>query len=110
MKKGKGMFGENSRVTALINRDEDFNIEESLKAAVLNLKADINIYKPTAIDNTNIDNVNKDIPADPNVRNFTFTIINGNIYYREMQICITLILVSRQRKGNRASQNKTDNS
>jgi len=81
--KRKGMFGENSKVTALVNRDEDFNIEESLKVAVSNLYADINKYNNFEKDNDSLNEANKDLPAEHNVKNFTFTIINGNIYYRE---------------------------
>ncbi|MDW5299209.1 MAG: SNF2-related protein [Sedimentibacter sp.] len=81
--KRKGMFGENSKVTALVNKDEDFNIEESLKVAVSNLNADINKYNNFEKDNDSLNEANKDLPADYNVKNFTFTVIDGNIYYRE---------------------------
>lgn len=82
----QGMFGEGSKVTALVvNNEKDFNLEKELMKAISYLHADINKYN---LDNLKIKDKakNMDIPADPEVKNFTFTIINGDIYYRENSI------------------------
>lgn len=81
--KRKGMFGENSKITALINNDEDFDIEKSLTDAISYLHADINKYNYREISIEDENSKNKDLPADTNIKNFTFTIINSDIYYRE---------------------------
>ena len=78
----KGMFGEESKVTALINTDDNFNIEAALDNAISYLHADIKKYIISK-EGYEIDKVNKDLPADLNVKNFTFTVINNKIYYRE---------------------------
>ncbi len=78
----KGMFGEDSKVTALINTDDNFNIEAALNKATSYLRADIKKYNISK-EGDEIVKVNKDLPADLNVKNFTFTVINSKIYYRE---------------------------
>lgn len=83
--KRKGMFGESSKVTALVNNDISLNMEKELAKAITYLSADINKYRLDAI-NVNKEIENNDIPADPAVKNFTFTIINGDIYYRENSV------------------------
>ncbi len=76
----KGMFGENSTYTSLINDDKDFDLENELLQAINKLKANITQYEreDTKSENT--------IPATPDVRNFTYTQIDEDIYYRENTI------------------------
>ena len=71
------MFGENSKYTTLINNNENFNLQIELNKAIQNLHADINPYTQENIIEENI------IPADPKVRNFTYTFIDEKLYYRE---------------------------
>lgn len=74
------MFGENSKYTTLVNNDENFNLKESLNSAIEKLNANIGIYEKhnfIAAD---------EIEADPNVKNYTFTFIENNLYYRENNI------------------------
>jgi len=35
------------------------------------------------MDDPEAEGEDKSIPADPNVRNFSYTVVNGQIYYRE---------------------------
>lgn len=76
----KGMFGENSKYTSLINDDNNFNLDAELGKVINFLNAKINTKEEIKI---NEENKIKDLPADPNVKNFTFTIINDEVYYRE---------------------------
>lgn len=71
------IYGEGSKYTALVNNDENFDLKEALHKAVENLNADIGSYEREDI------NSEDEIPADPNVRNYTYTFIGDNLYYRE---------------------------
>ncbi len=70
------MYGEGSKYTALVN-DENFDLKEALHKAIENLNADIGSYEREDI------NSEDEIPADPNVRNYTYTFVGENLYYRE---------------------------
>ncbi|WP_049785859.1 DEAD/DEAH box helicase family protein [Clostridium cellulovorans] len=76
----KRMFGENSRYTTLINEDENFNLSDSLNKAVKNLSANIEGYERKEESQEDV------ISADPNVRNYTYTFVEGKLYYRENAI------------------------
>ena len=71
------MFGEDSKYTTLINDDENFDLESELYSAIENLRANITKYE---IEEENQEDV---IPADPKVKNYTYTLINDELYYRE---------------------------
>lgn len=71
------MFGEGSAYTTLVNTDENFNLSKELNSAIQNLKCNITSYNYEEIKTEDI------IPADPNVKNFTFTLLNNELYYRE---------------------------
>lgn len=71
------MYGEGSKYTALVNTDENFDLKEALHKAIENLNAHIGNYEREDI------NSEDEIPADPNVRNYTYTFIEDNLYYRE---------------------------
>ena len=58
--------------------DENSNLEEQLNMAIENITAEIEDYQ---IDDIN-DSENS-IPADPSVRNFSYTMVNNQVYYRE---------------------------
>lgn len=79
----KRMFGENSKYTTLINDDPNFNLEESLNRTIENLNADIGEIERNDDINSELNEV---IPADPNVKNNTYTIVDGEIYYRSNSI------------------------
>lgn len=76
----KGMFGENSTYTSLINDNEDFDLEKELLQAISKLKANITQFERQDTKSQNT------IPAIPDVRNFTYTQIGEDIYYRENTI------------------------
>ncbi|MBP2033414.1 N12 class adenine-specific DNA methylase [Clostridium algifaecis] len=71
------MFGEGSKYTALVNDDENFDLSEALDRAVQNLNANIVSFEREEAAAEDF------IPADPNVRNYTYTFIDNQLYYRE---------------------------
>jgi N12 class adenine-specific DNA methylase len=77
-------FGENSRYTACVNNDPDFDLSEELAIAISNLNADIGTYQRE--NNNDIEDKADEIPANPNVKNYTFTLVDGELYYRENAI------------------------
>lgn len=72
------MYG-NDKLTALVNDDENFNLEKSLNEAISSIIAEVK-----EIDRSNsVTNDIEEIPADPGVKNFTHILIDGDLYYRE---------------------------
>ena len=59
---------------------EDESLSDLLAEAVQNLHAEYADYEIEELEDEEED---KSIPADPNVRNFSFTLVDGSIYYRE---------------------------
>lgn len=59
---------------------ENAELGELLQDAIQNIHAEITEYE---IDDLEAENEDLSIPADPNVRNFSFTVVDGKIYYRE---------------------------
>lgn len=59
---------------------EDQSLFEQLHEAVQNIHAEFTEYD---FDELMDEEENKTIPADPNVRNFSYTVVDGTIYYRE---------------------------
>ncbi|GAG89304.1 unnamed protein product, partial [marine sediment metagenome] len=62
---------------ALVNEDENFSITDALDNAVSRLEANITDYE------RDIEEDSSKILADPDVRNYTYTFINDEPYYRE---------------------------
>lgn len=85
------MFGEASNYTTLVNDDEDFNLEEELEVAINRLNAEIKEYQ---IEGDNTEDIR--IPADPNVKNFTYTLVDEELYFRE-----NAIMIKQDLKGKR---------
>ncbi len=75
-------FGENSHYTVCVNHDKDFNLSMALNQAIKNIHATItkNQEIPSLLDNTV---ENESIPANPDVKNFTYTIYKNEVYFRE---------------------------
>ena len=63
----------------------EVDYEELLSQAILLLKAEYTEYKQAELDHTQHQNI---LPADPDVRNYTFTVVDKKIYYRENSIMI----------------------
>lgn len=79
MEYDRGKFGNESKYTNCINRDENFDLETALKKAVGKLTGKI-----TEIEKEFEEEYSGDIiEADPDVKNYTYTFINGRLYYRE---------------------------
>ena len=75
LKEVSGPFG--PELTCVPN--EDTTLAEQLDGAIQNIHAAITEYE--------FDDISNDeeitIPADPNVRNFSFTVVDGDVYFRE---------------------------
>lgn len=78
LKEVSGPFGP----TLTCDPNEDISLAEQLDGAIQNIHAQITEYE--------FDDISNDeeitIPADPAVRNFSFTVVDGNIYFRENSI------------------------
>lgn len=58
---------------------DDRTLEQALEQIIPNLNATITDYQ---VENE-YEDTDKSIPADPNVKNFSYTIVDGKIYFRE---------------------------
>ena len=74
------IYGQDSRYTVCVNSDENFNIYEALNNAVRGIKAEITDFERIAETEEYSETI---IPANPDVRNFTYTFFEGKLYYRE---------------------------
>lgn len=69
-------FGEESACKAY----EDSDLAEQLRDAISNLHAEITAYEVEELEE---DEEDRSIPADPTVRNFSYTLTDGALYFRE---------------------------
>ena len=74
------IYGQDSRYTVCVNNDENFNMYEALNKAISNIKAQMTDFERVADEAEQTEEV---IPADPDVRNYTYTFFEGKLYYRE---------------------------
>lgn len=70
-----GRFGQESACIPYSDR----TLEIQLNEAIENLNAEINDFQIDEL----LEDEEKTIPADPSVRNFSYTIVDNQIYYRE---------------------------
>ena len=75
MKTVSGRFGEEVTCVPFENAD----LSELLSEAVANIHGEISDYEVE----DELEEENNSIPADPNVRNFSYTIVDDEIYFRE---------------------------
>ena len=75
-------YGEKSETKLLPDKDADFT--ELLKATVSRLDAKITECQPQADDPVDTDI----LPADPAVKNFSYTLVDGKLYYRENSVML----------------------
>ncbi|MBR4132665.1 MAG: DEAD/DEAH box helicase family protein, partial [Oscillospiraceae bacterium] len=61
---------------------EDQSLDDLLSAAVQNIHADYTAIEPEEI----AEEDDLSIPADPSVRNFSFTLVDGKLYYRQNSV------------------------
>lgn len=76
----KGRFGDSSNYTICVNQEPHFNIYESVSNAISNIHAQLKDFE-MILDNE--EELTTDIAADPDVKNFTFTVVDDDIYYRK---------------------------
>ncbi|MDE6253997.1 MAG: DEAD/DEAH box helicase family protein [Lachnospiraceae bacterium] len=74
------MFGNESKYTSCINHDENFDLQSALSRAVSNLKGQITDVMELMDSEEAIKDI---IDADPDVKNYTYTFVDGKLYYRE---------------------------
>lgn len=79
-------YGDDSETIDVI-ADTEKPLSEQLAAAVSKLHANIpeKIFNAVKIGGSD-KKTSETIPADPYVRNFTYTVINGEVYYRENEV------------------------
>lgn len=75
MKMVSGRFGPEATCEAFENAD----LGELLNEAVINIHGEISEYEVA----DELDEEDNSIPADPNVRNFSYTVVDDKIYFRE---------------------------
>ena len=71
------MYGNRNETTCMPYEDAD--LAELLREAMENIHAEITEYELDEL----FDDEDTSIPADPSVRNFSYIIVDGKIYYRE---------------------------
>ncbi len=76
MKEISGPYGPE---TACLPR-EGQDLGDQLTAAIQNIQGSITEY---VLDDPEAEGEDKSIPADPEVRNFSYTVVDGQVYYRE---------------------------
>ena len=59
------------------------NLAEQLRKALQNIHGTI---LETELSDTDLEENIQSLPADPEVRNFSYTVVNGRIYYRENSV------------------------
>lgn len=77
------MFGNDSKYTSCINHDENFDLKSALDAAVGRLSGRITDAVELAGEEENTKDI---IEADPDVKNYTYTFVDGKLYYRENSV------------------------
>ena len=75
-----GRFGENSAYTTCVNGEENFSLYDALQQAIQNISAKITEFEQVMEENETIE---ESIPADPDVKNFTYAFVDGKLYYRK---------------------------
>ena len=72
------MYGNRNETTCKPLERQDLG--EQLAAAIQNIQGSITEY---VLDDLEAEDEDRSIPADPSVRNFSYTVVDGEIYYRE---------------------------
>ena len=74
------MFGNESKYTSCINHEENFDLKSALSQAVGSLKGQITDVMELVDAEEPVRDM---IDADPDVKNYTYTFVDGKLYYRE---------------------------
>ncbi len=71
------MYGNHSETTCIPFEGAD--LADQLRIAIENIHAELTDYERDELE----ENETESIPADPSVRNFSFALVDGQVYYRE---------------------------
>lgn len=71
------MYGNHSETTCIPFEGAD--LADQLRIAIENIHAELTDYERDELE----ENETESIPADPDVRNFSFALVDGQVYYRE---------------------------
>ena len=74
------MFGQDSKYTVCVNDDENFNLYEALNRAVNNMQAQLTDFERLTDEEEKSEDI---LPADPDVRNYSYCFVDGKLYFRE---------------------------
>ena len=77
------IYGQDSRYTVCVNDDENFNIYEGLNEAIDKIDARFTDFDRILDEEEVSEDV---IPASPDVRNFSYAFVDGELYYRENSV------------------------
>lgn len=83
MEYDKGRFGEHSTYTRCVNDDENFSLYEALQQAIGNMEAKMTDFAYLTEQEAIEEQVIESIPADLDVKNFTYTFVDGKLYFRK---------------------------
>jgi N12 class adenine-specific DNA methylase/adenine-specific DNA methylase len=75
-----GMFGQDSRYTVCVNDDPNFNMYDALTKAISNMQAQLTEFERLTEEEEKSGDI---LPADPDVRNFSYCFVDGKLYFRE---------------------------
>ncbi len=73
-----GRYGSDSNYTVCVNDREDFDLYRELRQALGNITAKMQDYEMFMEEEPE-----ESIPADPDVKNYTYTFVDGILYYRK---------------------------
>ena len=76
----RGRFGEQSNYTTCVNDDPEFSLYASLQNAVGSIEGQMLDFEVLSEDG---EVAEETLPADPDVKNFTYTFVDGRLYYRK---------------------------
>ena len=81
-KRMQGKYGEDSKITVCspLYDDDPIRFENDLNRAVANIKGTIDTQRTISTPSARTADI---LPADPDVRNFTHTMVNGQLYFRK---------------------------
>ena len=74
------IYGQDSRYTVCVNDDPDFNMYDALNKAISNMQAQLTDFERLAEEEEKSEDI---IPADPDVRNFSYCFVQDKLYFRE---------------------------
>ena len=74
------IYGQDSRYTVCVNDDPNFNMYDALNKAISNMQAQLTDFERLTEEEEKSEDI---IPADPDVRNFSYCFVDGKLYFRE---------------------------